>query len=131
MTDLPHLDFPALEALALVSAHVHSACACSTFNLESWAAVPLSFNEADLLEVGTLLEDPFTEPTFAEFHRSGSRYESANAPIAPRYFPTNRCTVAKCVRCGRCYLRYTEAGGYFVERRIRALMPALLVDAPL
>lgn len=32
-------------------------------------------------------------------------------------------------QCGRHYLRYMEAGGYFVDRRIRALEnPALVVD---
>ncbi|MES2536992.1 MAG: hypothetical protein V4632_14095 [Pseudomonadota bacterium] len=131
MTDLPYLDFPALKALAQAAANTESACRCCAINLESWTAVPLSFHETDLRDVGTLLEDPFTEPTFAEFHQAGSRYESAHAPIAPRYFPANRCTVSTCVRCGRGYLRYTEAGGYFVERRIRALLPALLIDAPL
>jgi hypothetical protein len=33
--------------------------------------------------------------------------------------------------CGRVCLSYVEAGGYYVEPRIRALDPGLLVDAPL
>jgi hypothetical protein len=33
------------------------------------------------------------------------------------------------MNCSRHYLRYNEAGGYFTELRIRALQPALLVDA--
>jgi hypothetical protein len=35
--------------------------------------------------------------------------------------------VSACRECGRHYLRYSEAGGYFTDARIRAL----LVDAPL
>ena len=58
-------------------------------------------------------------------------YESEDAPIAPRYYPYNRCTVSRCMNCGRNYLRYNEAGGYFTELRIRALQPGLLVDAAL
>ncbi|HTD03665.1 hypothetical protein [Undibacterium sp.] len=129
--NLPKLDFPALAALAAESAHIDAACACRTVNLESWTSVPLSLAEEDLQEVGTLLEDPYTEPTFVEFHPSGTRYDSPAAPLAPRYFPCNRCIVAQCIRCGRCYLRYTEAGGYFVDRRIRLLTAHLLVDVPL
>jgi len=33
--------------------------------------------------------------------------------------------------CGRCYLRYTEGGGYFVDQRIRLLKASLLADAAL
>jgi hypothetical protein len=32
------------------------------------------------------------------------------------------------VACGRAFLRYTEYGGYYVEPRIRALDPALIVE---
>lgn len=91
--------------------------------------MPASLSDSDFLEVGTLLQDPFTEPTFDEFHPQGTRYDSPDAPIAARYFPYNRCTVATCKKCARAYLRYTEAGGYFVDRRIRGLNPELLVDA--
>jgi hypothetical protein len=38
--------------------------------------------------------------------------------------------VAQCTVCGRCALRYVEAGGYYVEPRIRALDPRLIVDVP-
>ena len=131
MAELQKLDFSALAALAAASARVTAACTCHSGDLASWTSVPLSLIEADFIEVGTLLEDPFVEPTFVEFHPSGTRYGSPDAPIAPRYFPYNRCIVAKCQRCGRCFLRYTEAGGYFVDPRIRALAPQLLVDAAL
>ncbi|MET0963948.1 MAG: hypothetical protein ABWY05_14215 [Noviherbaspirillum sp.] len=131
MAELPKLDFPALLNLAQESAHIDAICKCSSMSLASWESVPLSLDEAGFQEIGTLLDDPFIEPTFTECHPLGTRYESAAAPIAPRYFPYNRCTVAQCLKCGRCFLRYTEAGGYFVDRRIRALLPELMIDAAL
>ena len=79
--------------------------------------------------IGTLMDDPYDEPTFVEFHPDGTRYESADAPIVPAYYPYNRCTVARCLDCCRHYLRYNEAGGYFTELRIRALQPELLINA--
>lgn len=76
------------------------------------------------------MEDPWGEPTYREYHPSGTDYWSGKAPVALHYFPYNRCSVAQCAECGRVYLRYTEGGGYYVEHRIRALNPALIVDAP-
>ncbi len=130
MADLPVLDGAGLRALAERSAAVTVACACNEATLAAWTSTPLSFPETQLQDVGTLLLDPYDEPGFTEYHPDGTRYESADAPVAPRHFPYNRCNVATCKICGRCYLRYTEAGGYFVDRRIRALnRPELVVDA--
>jgi hypothetical protein len=131
MTELPKLDFTQLAALAQKSAGITAACACCSVSLAGWESVPLSLVEADLEDVGTLFADHFVEPAFEEYHPAGTRYDSPDAPIAPRYFPYNRCTVARCRVCGRHYLRYTEAGGYFVDRRIRLLNAALLADAAL
>ena len=123
------IDFAALTQLTQVSAAVTMPCGCNTVSLTAWQALPMTLELDRFEDVGTLMDDPYDEPTFVEFHPNGTRYESDNAPIAPRYFPYNRCTVARCVNCGRHYLRYNEAGGYFTELRIRALQPALLVDA--
>jgi len=132
MADLPLLDSERLRALAQRSAAVTADCSCTEPALIAWASTPLSFPESQLKDIGTLYVDPYDEPGFAEYHPGGTRYESADAPIAPLYFPYNRCNVAACEVCGRCYLRYTEAGGYFVDRRIRALnQPELIVDAAL
>jgi hypothetical protein len=81
--------------------------------------------------VGTLREDPYADPTHAEYRTKGTSYWSADAPIAPHYFPYNRCGVEQCMLCCRSCLTYVEAGGYYTEPRIRALDPALIVDAPL
>ncbi|WP_394780956.1 hypothetical protein [Undibacterium sp.] len=131
MAELSKLDFTALAALAAQSADINIPCACSAVKLQGWISVPLSLDENLLQDIATLLEDPYADPTFTEFHSAGTRYDSADAPIAPRYFPYNRCNVAQCKNCARHYLRYTEAGGYFVDRRIRLLSARLLVDAPL
>jgi hypothetical protein len=72
-----------------------------------------------------------SEPTFEEFHPGGTRYESPLAPIAPSFFPYNRCDVFACNSCQRVLLRYTEFGGYYVDHRVRALNADLVVDAPL
>jgi hypothetical protein len=123
------IDFSSLMALARASAAVTTPCSCSTVSLTAWQALPMTLTLDRFEDVGTLIDDPYDEPTFVEFHPNGTRYESDDAPIAPKYYPYNRCTVSRCMNCGRHYLRYNEAGGYFTELRIRALQPALLVDA--
>ncbi|MBB3212895.1 hypothetical protein FHW67_002183 [Herbaspirillum sp. Sphag1AN] len=127
---LPLLDSNALCALAKRSAAVTASCDCTQAVTAGWVSTPLSFPEHLLQDIGTLLADPYDEPSFKEYHPAGTRYESPEAPIAPQHFPYNRCQVAVCTHCGRHYLRYTEAGGYFVDRRLRALYRAdLVVDA--
>ncbi|WP_020654717.1 hypothetical protein [Massilia niastensis] len=119
-----------LMELALASAAVTQECACAIGSYLEWSRVPVSFPEQQMKVIGTLMDDPYAEPTFAEFHPAGTHYWSADAPIALRHYPANRCTVSQCTVCGRCCLRYVEAGGYYVEARIRALDPRLIVDPP-
>ena len=125
---MPKIAFEPLMRLALASASVTRPCSCNKESLAAWRALPLSLKLDRFEEVGTLFDDPYDEPTFAEFHPAGTRYDSDVAPIAPAFYPYNRCAVARCLDCGRHYLRYNEAGGYFTELRIRALQPELLVD---
>lgn len=122
------IDFSALSQLAAESAAVTTDCACSTVALRAWQKLPFTLDLDKLVEIGTLVDDPYDEPTFREYHPHGTRYESEEAPIAPRYFPCNRSQVVRCQACGRYFLRYNEAGGYFTELRIRALRPELLID---
>jgi hypothetical protein len=123
------LGYEGLRELAQSSARVTRACACAIDSFREWTRIPVEFPQAQMRTLGTLLDDPCVEPTYAEYHRHGSSYWSADAPIAPRYFPYNRCMVLQCTVCGRSCLSYVEAGGYYVEPRIRALDRALLVDA--
>jgi hypothetical protein len=126
---LPFLDASSLGELARrAEARTPPDCSCTRTPLDGWSTLPLSLDENQLREVATLLREPYEEPTFSEYLPDGIRYASPDAPIAPLYFPYNRCGVWECVKCGRAYLRYTEGGGYFVDRRIRALKSALVMD---
>ncbi|MGK5077677.1 hypothetical protein [Janthinobacterium sp. HLX7-2] len=124
------IDFPTLSALAAASARIAKKCSCCTVPLAAWQRLPTTLELDRFEELGALREDPYEEPTFAEYHPQGTRYDSEDAPIAPRYYPANLSQVARCLDCGRHYLRYNEAGGYFTELRIRALRPEMLVDVP-
>ena len=118
-----------LMQLARSSALVTRACTCAIETCRDWNRIPVEFPQGQMNTVGRLTGDPYAEPTFAEYHPDGTSYWSPNAPIAPDYFPYNRCTVQQCRVCGRCCLTYVEAGGYYTEPRLRALDPALIVDA--
>ncbi|MDR5733790.1 hypothetical protein QCE47_15760 [Caballeronia sp. LZ025] len=127
-----YLDTATLIDLARAAeARAPGPCACTKTPLDGWQSQPLSLDETQLREIGTLLHEEDPEPTFAEYLPGKLDYWSADAPIAPRYFPYNRCGVWECSSCGRLYLRYTEGGGYFVDRRIRALRLALIEDVSL
>lgn len=125
------IDFSTLTQLALASAAVTGECSCTTVPLLAWQRLPPTLELDRFEEVATLVDDPYDDPTYTEYHPRGTRYDSDDAPIAPRYHPANRCQIARCMNCGRHYLRYNEAGGYFTELRIRALQPRLLIDAAL
>ena len=125
----PYVDAAALVALAQRAEENGSApCSCTKTPLDGWQSQPLSLDESQLVEVATLMREDDPEPTFAEYRPDNVQYWSPDAPIAPRYFPYNRCGVWECSACGRLYLRYTEGGGYFVDRRIRALKAGLVED---
>ncbi|WP_175689903.1 hypothetical protein [Burkholderia anthina] len=129
MRQLPYLDHDALLKLTADAAGVTQPCTCTKTSLAGWTSLPLSLQNAQLVEVATLAPPGEAEPVYDEYHPAGTRYASDDAPIALRHFPYNRCNVSRCVSCGRLYLRYQEGGGYFIDQRIRALNPALVVDA--
>jgi hypothetical protein len=125
------IDFATLKRMAEQSAAVTQACSCHDAQALAWQQMPLTLELDQFEEVGTLVENPYAEATFEEYHTAGTRLQSDDAPIAPRYYPANLSQVLSCMKCHRLYLRYTEGGGYFTEVRLRALRPQLLVDAPL
>lgn len=131
MDNETYLQFPALQTLARRTDAVAVDCGCSSPELDDWTSLPISFPEDQLRVIGTLVRDAYSEATFEEYHPQGTTLWSAEAPIAPLYFPYNRCTVSECEVCQRAYLRYVEGGGYFVDPRIRRLRAGVLVDAPL
>jgi hypothetical protein len=93
--------------------------------------MPGGVDRATLERVGTLRDPAIEEPTVAEYHPDGTNAWSPDAPIAPAWFPYNRCDVWRCAACARAFLRYTEYGGYYAEERVRELDARLIVDAPL
>ena len=139
-TQNPPLDAPTLRALG--QAAKPKACTCAVGACPGWESITEDrWPAAQMTALGTLRAvsadpdaDPYAgaqaEPTFEEFHPNGTRYESPHAPIAPRFFPYNRCDVLACSQCERVLLKYTEFGGYYVDHRVRALQPDLVVDAP-
>jgi len=133
MTDapLPLLSHDDLQALAPAAAGAVPACAtCAALVCPGWESVPSSFDRTALRRVGTLRPPGDDEPTLQEHHLAGTHGWSVDAPIAPAFFPYNRCEVWACVACARPFLRYTEYGGYYEDERIRALDGRWLTDAP-
>ena len=104
-------------------------CGCRVERLAGWASVSDSQWPASLERVASLRDPEIDEPTFAEHHPEGTRYDSPDAPVAPAFFPYNRCDVYRCRRCGRHVLRYTEFGGYYVDPRARCLQGLTVLDA--
>ncbi|HSI61134.1 MAG TPA: hypothetical protein VLA16_26490 [Ideonella sp.] len=127
-TPLPRLTPHDLAALARESEAAAPCAVCAALVCPGWESMPSSFDRASLRRAGMLRDAADEEPTFAEHHPAGSHAWSVDAPIAPAFFPYNRCEVWQCVACARAYLRYTEYGGYYEDERIRALNPALIDD---
>lgn len=130
--------FDAASLRALAQDRSPQTCHCSVGRCDGWESVSDDrWPAQNLQKLGSLRanadtgDGPPEEPSFAEFHPQGTRYESPDAPIAPRFFPYNRCDVFACGPCQRVLLKYTEFGGYYVDHRVRVLHPDRVTDAPL
>lgn len=130
MTNDGRLGIGDVMALAQASSAVTRDCACRIGDYQEWTRTPATFPQEQMRNAGTLVGDPYDEPTYAEYHPLGTNYWSPDAPIALRHFPYNRCALQHCSVCGRCCLSYVEAGGYYVEPRVRALDARYVVDQP-
>ncbi|MEJ8848361.1 hypothetical protein [Variovorax rhizosphaerae] len=119
-TQLRELSARRVEATAL-------GCHCTALQQPSWESITDDRWPAGIEKVGALRPPDVDEPTFEEFHPDGTRYGSADAPIAVAWFPANRSDVYVCGRCRSVFLRYTEYGGYYVDHRVRLVDPALVV----
>ena len=132
MADPDPAPLSAAELVALARARRSAECAaCEALVCPGWEAMPGSFARDALERVGTLRDPTIDDPTVVEYHPAGTHAWSPDAPIAPAWFPTNRCDAWRCRICSRAFLRYTEFGGYYNEDRIRELDARLIVDAPL
>ena len=132
-SNLPWLDFNTLKRWADEAAQQPPCAACARLLRPGWESLAQADQAAHLQACGTLRADPHSEPdsepSLSEYHPAGTRYWSPEAPIAPGWFPYNRCELWRCSSCAQAFLRYTEYGGYYQEARIRALQAGLLVDA--
>jgi hypothetical protein len=128
---VPLMSSDALIKLAQETVSIDSCGTCHALVCPGWESLPGSFDRCGLRRVGTLRREGDEDPTVQEHHPARTNSWSTDAPIAPAFFPYNRCDVWQCVACGRAFLRYTEFGGYYEDERIRALNPDLLDDASL
>ena len=118
------------ELLALTAPNPEQRdCSCALKSATGWSSVSETDWPKQLHAVASLQDPEVYEPSFEEYHPSGTRYDSPQAPIALGFFPSNRCTVYACSQCHRYALRYTEFGGYYVDPRARLLNPLLIVQA--
>jgi len=132
MPNLPHLLAADIQALAVAAPGSPRPPCCAYVQAPGWESLPASFDQAQFRAVGSLRNPDYDAPeVLAEYHPAGTSFWSPDAPIAPRFFPYNRSDVWTCISCTRPFLRYTEAGGYYVEDRIRELDPTRVVDAVL
>ena len=129
-TNVPLLSAHDLIDLGRRAASARPCAQCGALVCAGWESMPSSFNRGRLVRIGTLRPEELEDPTLREHHPRGTHGWSADAPIAPAYFPYNRCDLWQCKACPRTYLRYTEYGGYYEDERIRALDPALVDDRP-
>lgn len=102
-------------------------CSCKPLQVAAWESITDERWPPGMRQVGSLRPPDVDEPTFEEFHPAGTRYGSADAPIAVAWFPFNRSDVYACGNCRSVFLRYTEYGGYYVDHRVRWVDPALVV----
>ncbi len=118
---------PLFDSVQLIDlANRHSATplpceVCSALVCPGWESMPGGFTGSSLRRIGTLQRPDVEDPTLDEHHPAGTNLWSADAPVAPAFFPYNRCDVWQCFACIRPFLRYTEYGGYYQDDRIREL----------
>jgi len=118
------------DELIALGREARTPCAdCESLASPGWESLRGGAELSQLAQVGTLRDPAVDEPTVVEFHPAATRIDSPDAPIAPAWFPYNRCELWRCTRCASAFLRYTEHGGYYNDERIRALNPALVVAA--
>ncbi len=127
MSSVPFISTP--EALRQLAAKAHVPCQCSLQHCDGWESInDTAWPAQQMTHVATLRDPDVHDPTFEEHHPNGTRYESADAPVALQFFPYNRCDVHACSQCQQHVLRYTEFGGYYVDHRARRLNAKLITD---
>ena len=120
MSNTPFL--ASAESLQALAKQAHGKCQCVLQRCAGWESVnDTEWPASQMTQVATLRDPEVYEPTFEEHHPNGTRYDSADAPVALKFFPYNRCDVYACSQCQQHVMRYTEFGGYYVDHRARRL----------
>ncbi len=99
---------------------------CAPLASPGWVSFPGTETDEALQPLGALWLPGDDEPTLEEARSPGVDAWSPQAPISLEHHPANRCEVWACTACGKPFLRYTEYGGYYEDRRIRELDPRRL-----
>ena len=93
MRTTPKLTAIELGALGMQGRQATPCEACAPLACRGWESMPGGFDAERLRCVGTLRDSNDDNPTLSEFHPRGTHGWSADAPIAPAWFPYNRCDV--------------------------------------
>jgi hypothetical protein len=108
-----------LRELAEASSVVTQSCSCAIDALREWTRTPIDFPQAQMRTAGTLLQDPYAEPTFAEYHPHGTGYWSPDRrsrilSLQPLHGPAMHGLWPRLPGvCG--------SGGYYVEPAVRSM----------
>lgn len=114
------------ELLALATQeHPHKCLDCKSLTCEGWESIPGGYETKNLELIGTLRAEDAAE-SWEEYHPNGTDLWSKDAPIATQFHPYNKSDIYQCKKCAATYLRYLEAGGYYVDERIRELKADLI-----
>jgi phage FluMu protein Com len=114
------------ELISLASTKHQEKCPeCQSLNCEGWESVPGGYETKILECIGTLRAEDSPE-CWEEYHPNGTDLWSKDALIAIEFHPYNKSDVYQCKNCNSIYLRYLEAGGYYVDERIRELKAKLI-----
>ncbi|MDQ0081819.1 hypothetical protein J2W35_002158 [Variovorax boronicumulans] len=129
-TTIASLDAEDIRRIAAAYEATPMCAHCAVLACPGWEAFPGTADESMLKRLGKVKQlGDVSDATLDEHHPSGTSYWSPDAPIALGFHPYNRCEIWACKACARPFLRYTEYGGYYEERRIRELRHALLSTA--
>lgn len=127
-TDLPRLSPDAVTAIAQAHATLAPCPTCRPYASPGWESFHAAQDGAALQPLGALWLPGDDEPTLEEHRPVGVDTWSPEAPISLAHHPYNRCEVWGCRVCGFPFLRYTEYGGYYIDKRIRELRTALIAQ---
>ena len=123
---IPKLSRHQLLDIAMSRKDVQPCEECVPLCCPGWISVPGYFDVRKLKFLGTL-KAKGAEERWDEYHPNGTNHWSVEAPIAIDHHPYDRSDVRECTHCTRVFLHYTEYGGYYLDERIRALNPKLIV----